>query len=148
VFEAVRRITEARGARTLGEPLSRYEEGGLEFFRTAVSEYKVRREGWLVFMAKHTGGCRARPSSSRANWSRRSGGLTTKSAAPTRGQRVSGYYDEELTCADCGGKFLHSAKDQEFFAGKGYQEPRRCKPCRQAKKEQRGGDGRGRGGNR
>jgi DNA replicative helicase MCM subunit Mcm2 (Cdc46/Mcm family) len=60
---------------------------------------------------------------------------------------VSSYQDKELTCSDCGGKFLHSAKDQEFFAEKGFQEPKRCKDCRQAKKEQRGG-GTGRGGGR
>ncbi|MFL6335293.1 MAG: zinc-ribbon domain-containing protein [Pyrinomonadaceae bacterium] len=59
---------------------------------------------------------------------------------------MSNYQDKELTCADCRGKFLWSAKDQEFFAEKGFSEPKRCKDCRQAKKEQRGGE-RG-GGNR
>ena len=48
------------------------------------------------------------------------------------------YQDKELTCADCRGKFTFTAKDQEFFAEKGFSEPKRCKPCRQAKKEQRG----------
>jgi hypothetical protein len=47
------------------------------------------------------------------------------------------YQDKELTCSDCGGKFLFSAKDQEHFAEKGFGSPKRCKPCRQAKKEQR-----------
>ena len=55
---------------------------------------------------------------------------------------MSTYQDKELTCADCRGKFLFSAKDQEFFAEKGFSEPKRCKDCRQAKKEQRGGGGR------
>jgi hypothetical protein len=55
---------------------------------------------------------------------------------------LSNFQDKELTCADCGGKFLHSAKDQEFFNEKGYQEPKRCKDCRQAKKAQRGDEGR------
>jgi Probable zinc-ribbon domain len=50
---------------------------------------------------------------------------------------VSNFQDKELTCSDCRGKFLHSAKDQEFFAEKGFSEPKRCKPCRQAKKEGR-----------
>lgn len=57
------------------------------------------------------------------------------------------YQDKELTCADCRGAFLWSAKDQEFFAEKGFSEPKRCKDCRQAKKEQRDG-GAGKGGRR
>ena len=57
---------------------------------------------------------------------------------------MSTYQDKELTCADCRGKFLWSAKDQEFFAERGFSEPKRCKDCRQAKKEQRGGGGSGR----
>ena len=54
---------------------------------------------------------------------------------------MNNFQDKELTCSDCGGKFLHSAKEQEFFAEKGFQEPKRCKDCRQARKE-RGGGGR------
>ena len=61
---------------------------------------------------------------------------------------MSRYQDKELTCADCGGKFLFSEDDQEFFAGKGFQEPKRCKSCRQAKKAQRDDHDRGGGGNR
>jgi hypothetical protein len=61
---------------------------------------------------------------------------------------VSSYQDKELTCADCGGKFLFSAKDQEFFAEKGFQEPKRCRDCRQARKERREDYERGGGGNR
>jgi Probable zinc-ribbon domain len=61
---------------------------------------------------------------------------------------VSTYQDKELTCADCGKKFLWSAKDQEFFAERGFNEPKRCKDCRQAKKAQRGDHDRGGGGNR
>ena len=56
---------------------------------------------------------------------------------------MSNYQDKELTCSDCGGKFLHSAKDQEFFAEKGFQELKRCKDCRQAKKAERGGERKG-----
>jgi hypothetical protein len=56
---------------------------------------------------------------------------------------VINFQDKELTCSDCGGKFLHSAKDQEFFAEKGFSEPKRCKSCRQAKKAVRGGERRG-----
>jgi len=56
---------------------------------------------------------------------------------------LSNFQEKELTCSDCGGKFLHGAREQEFFAEKGFQEPKRCKDCRQAKKAERGGGGRG-----
>jgi hypothetical protein len=47
--------------------------------------------------------------------------------------------DKELKCVDCGGSFLWTAAEQEFFREKGFtNEPKRCKPCRQAKKEQQG----------
>ena len=61
---------------------------------------------------------------------------------------MSSYYDQHLTCADCGHDFIWSAKEQEFFAEKGFQQPKRCKECRQAKKAQRGGAERGEGGRR
>ena len=50
--------------------------------------------------------------------------------------------DQTLTCVDCGQDFTFSASEQEFFAEKGFTPPKRCKDCRQAKKEQRGGGGR------
>jgi DNA replicative helicase MCM subunit Mcm2 (Cdc46/Mcm family) len=40
-----------------------------------------------------------------------------------------------LTCADCGKDFQWSAKDQEFFAERDFQPPKRCKECRQARKQ-------------
>jgi DNA replicative helicase MCM subunit Mcm2 (Cdc46/Mcm family) len=61
---------------------------------------------------------------------------------------VSSQYDQHLTCADCGHDFVWTAKEQEFYREKGYQPPKRCKDCRQAKKERREDyDQRG-GGNR
>ncbi|MDT5294541.1 MAG: hypothetical protein QOJ76_1421 [Acidobacteriota bacterium] len=59
---------------------------------------------------------------------------------------MSTYEDKELTCSDCNGKFLWSAREQEFYAEKGFQQPSRCKPCRDAKKAQRGERGQGEGG--
>lgn len=47
------------------------------------------------------------------------------------------YENKQLTCADCGAEFTFSAEDQEFFASKGYSEPKRCPECRAAKKAQR-----------
>ena len=49
------------------------------------------------------------------------------------------YTDKTLTCQDCGQSFTFSAEDQEFFATKGYTEPKRCPSCRQARKAERGG---------
>ena len=56
------------------------------------------------------------------------------------------YTDKTLTCQDCGQQFTFSADDQEFFASKGYSEPKRCPNCRQARKAERGGGGGGGGG--
>jgi hypothetical protein len=47
--------------------------------------------------------------------------------------------EQRLTCADCGREFSFSAEEQRFFREKGFEAPKRCKECRQAKKEQRGG---------
>ncbi len=50
------------------------------------------------------------------------------------------YQDKSLQCSDCGITFVFSAKDQEFFAQKGFtNEPKRCPSCRQARKTERGG---------
>jgi CxxC-x17-CxxC domain-containing protein len=53
------------------------------------------------------------------------------------------YTDKNLTCQDCGQSFTFSADDQEFFATKGYSEPKRCPSCRQARKAERGNGGGG-----
>jgi len=45
------------------------------------------------------------------------------------------FVDRTLTCADCGGTFLFSAGEQEFFATKGFQnEPKRCPDCRRIRR--------------
>ena len=56
--------------------------------------------------------------------------------------------DLQLTCSDCGQEFTFTAADQDFFRERGYSAPKRCKPCRQAKKneQQGGGSGGGYGG--
>ena len=53
------------------------------------------------------------------------------------------YTDRTLTCVECSAEFVFTADDQEFHARKGYQEPKRCPSCRQAR---RGGGGGGGGG--
>jgi len=59
------------------------------------------------------------------------------------------YTDEKLSCTDCGGQFVFSAGEQEFFASKGFQnKPNRCPDCRAARKAGRSGGGGGGGGSR
>lgn len=49
------------------------------------------------------------------------------------------YNDKTITCKDCGTDFIFTASEQEFFAEKGFtNEPQRCKPCRDARKNSGG----------
>jgi len=48
--------------------------------------------------------------------------------------------DIQLTCSDCGQEFTFTAADQAFFQERGYSTPKRCKNCRQAKKNSHGGE--------
>ena len=55
--------------------------------------------------------------------------------------------DLQLQCASCGTEFSFTAEEQEFYESKGFQAPKKCKPCRNAAKQNRGGGGGyGRGG--
>ena len=56
--------------------------------------------------------------------------------------------DKELTCVECGAPFIFTVGEQEFFASRGYtNDPKRCSPCRSARKsQQRVGGGMGGGG--
>ena len=45
------------------------------------------------------------------------------------------YEDKTLVCKECGGEFVFTAGEQEFYAEKGFvNEPQRCKNCRDARK--------------
>lgn len=44
------------------------------------------------------------------------------------------YEDMTLNCKDCGMSFVWTAREQEFFAQKGFSTPVRCPACRKAKK--------------
>jgi hypothetical protein len=68
VFEAVKRIVEARGVRVDGEPLITYKEGDVEFSRTALNEYEVRHAGRVVFRAQHTGALSNAPAFEPGDW--------------------------------------------------------------------------------
>ncbi|MFL5710358.1 MAG: zinc-ribbon domain containing protein [Chloroflexota bacterium] len=54
------------------------------------------------------------------------------------------YSDKNLTCADCGQEFVFTASEQDFYAQRGFTEPRRCASCRASRKAARnaesGGD--------
>ena len=56
------------------------------------------------------------------------------------------YTDKTLTCADCGQEFSFTASEQDFYAQRGFTEPRRCASCRASRKAARG-DTAGGGGN-
>ncbi|KLU60015.1 hypothetical protein CEB3_c34460 [Peptococcaceae bacterium CEB3] len=50
------------------------------------------------------------------------------------------FEDKVLVCRDCGQEFVFSAREQEFYAEKGFQnEPGRCPSCRQARKQSQAG---------
>ena len=50
-----------------------------------------------------------------------------------------------MTCADCGQEFVFSASEQQFYADRGFSDPRRCTSCRAQRKAQRGSAGGGYG---
>ncbi len=64
------------------------------------------------------------------------------------GHGAMAYSDKQLPCVDGGTAFTFTAAEQERFAQLGFQnEPKRCSPCRAAKKASGGGAGGGmRGG--
>ena len=48
------------------------------------------------------------------------------------------YSDKVLTCADCSQDFVFTASEQDFYATRGFTEPRRCSSCRASRKAARG----------
>lgn len=49
------------------------------------------------------------------------------------------YEDRTLTCVECSVEFTFTAEDQQFHASRGYQDPKRCPNCRQARRGGREG---------
>lgn len=45
--------------------------------------------------------------------------------------------DKTITCKDCQQDFTLTESEQQFFEQMGYQEPKRCKPCRVQRKQQK-----------
>ena len=57
-----------------------------------------------------------------------------------KGGHPMGYQDKLLQCSDCSTTFTFSAQEQEQFATRGYtNEPKRCLPCREARKARQNG---------
>ena len=45
--------------------------------------------------------------------------------------------DKELTCQDCGEKFIFTVGEQQFFAEHQFTPPKRCSFCRQLLRQKR-----------
>jgi len=49
------------------------------------------------------------------------------------------FEDKVLVCSDCGGDFIFTSGEQEFYSERGFSnEPKRCKVCRMARKAKSG----------
>jgi len=46
--------------------------------------------------------------------------------------------DKQIQCQDCGKDFTFTQNDQEFYQEKGYTQPKRCKACREKRKQEKG----------
>jgi hypothetical protein len=51
---------------------------------------------------------------------------------------ASKYQPKDVQCIDCPEKFVLSPEAQEFFAGKGLAQPKRCGPCRGKNRKKHG----------
>lgn len=61
--------------------------------------------------------------------------------APQEAEPQESDFDEKiLSCSSCGQDFRFSAGEQAFFAQRGFQPPRRCKPCRTKRRESGGAE--------
>jgi len=50
--------------------------------------------------------------------------------------------DKTLTCVECGGEFIFTAGEQEFFQARGFgNEPKRCRSCRAVRRSEQRSSG-------
>lgn len=45
--------------------------------------------------------------------------------------------DQTMSCVDCGNEYTFTEKEQEYFKLKGLTTPKRCKPCRDIRRQQK-----------
>lgn len=50
---------------------------------------------------------------------------------------MADFQDRTLACGECGQDFIFEAREQSFFADKGFGDPKRCPNCRAKKKNER-----------
>lgn len=50
------------------------------------------------------------------------------------------FKDKKIVCVECEKVFLFTAGEQEFYKGKGFDDPKRCKVCRQARNNKKGAE--------
>jgi CxxC-x17-CxxC domain-containing protein len=55
--------------------------------------------------------------------------------------------DLEITCSECGAPFMFTEREQEYYRERNLTHPKRCKPCRDARRANFGGS-KGQGGER
>jgi CxxC-x17-CxxC domain-containing protein len=60
-------------------------------------------------------------------------------------EKKSAMPDVEIICSDCNEAFPFTEREQEYFTERNLSQPKRCKPCRDARKQNFGGS---RGGDR
>lgn len=48
--------------------------------------------------------------------------------------RKANFQDKQLTCVDCGATFVFTRGERYYYAGKGLVEPKRCKACRERRR--------------
>jgi CxxC-x17-CxxC domain-containing protein len=65
--------------------------------------------------------------------------------SPTHGD--SDMPDIEITCAECGNAFPFTEREQDYYQERNLTHPKRCKPCRDARRSNFGGP-KGAGGER
>jgi len=54
--------------------------------------------------------------------------------------------DMEITCAECGDSFPFTEREQDYYRERGLSHPKRCKPCRDARRANFVGPKQGGGG--
>jgi hypothetical protein len=60
--------------------------------------------------------------------------VSTIEPADPDGDALAGAIDLEIECVDCRVWFFFGVGEQQFFANRGFEPPRRCRPCREAKR--------------